>query len=127
MMQESFANKEWFEVTDAYSQYFHASCEYNGSFRRAALVKLSVLKDSEGVLAYRISATFIPFEDEEDFRVPEDVRIDDIVSFGKKRRGKKEEEKLLEQLPEEIDSRLSKWNNEAVIFWDRPLREARFG
>ncbi len=126
-MKEENLNREWLDVIDVYSQYFHAECTYNGSLRRAALVKLSVMKDIEGILAYQVSASFFPCENEEDFRVADDVYVSGIVSDGQKRRTKKNEEKLLEGFREEINSLLPQLSSDAVIFWDRPLRDARFG
>ncbi len=91
------------------------------------MVKLSVMKDIEGILAYQVSASFFPFENEEDFLVANDVYVSGIVSDGQKRRTKKNEEKLLEGFREEINSLLPQLSEDAVIFWDRPLRDARFG
>ncbi|MCR4856007.1 MAG: hypothetical protein K5908_07530 [Erysipelotrichaceae bacterium] len=71
--------KDWIEAIDVYSQYFHASCPYEGSVRKAALVKLSVLKEENRELSYQVSASFMPYEDEEDFRVPDDLRVSRIV------------------------------------------------
>ena len=126
-MKEENLNREWLDVIDVYSQYFHAKCTYYDSLRRAVLVKLSAMKDIEGILAYQVSASFFPFENEEDFLVANDVYVSKIVSDGQKRRMKKSEEKLLESFREEIDSLLPQLSKDAVIFWDRPLRDARFG
>ena len=126
-MNEEFLQKEWLDVIDVYSQYFHATCHYNGSLRRAVLVKLSVLKDAEGVLTYQASASFFPFEDEEDFSVANDAYVSDIVADGQKRRSKKNEEKLMEGFREKIDSLLPQLSEDATVYWDRPLRDARFG
>ena len=126
-MEQNFNEKEWIDAIDVYSQYFRAQCEYGGSMRKAAIVKLTALKDANGVLAYEASASFMPFEDEEDFRVPEDIRVSRIVSSGSKRRLKKNEEMLLVSLQEEIDRLLKEMDHSARIEWDKPLRQARLG
>ena len=126
-MKEEYQNRDWVDMIDVYSQYFHASCNYNGSLRRAVLVKLSVMKDIEGILAYQVSASFFPFENEEDFTVANDVYVSDVICDGQKRRMKKNEEKLLEGFREEIDRLLPELGSDATIYWDRPLRDARFG
>ncbi|MBQ1316393.1 MAG: hypothetical protein IIY46_02810 [Lachnospiraceae bacterium] len=118
--------RTWVDALDIYSQYFHAHCNSRGSERRAALVRLTALKDAEGVLAYQISASFMPFEDEEDFRVPNDVLAERIVHDGMKKRAKKKEEELLSVIRDEIDALLPSLRAEAEIFWDRPLRDARY-
>lgn len=119
--------REWIEAIDVYSQYFHASCPFEGSLRKAALVKLTVLKDENREHSYQVSASFMPYEDEEDFRVPDDLRVSRIVYSGTKRRVKKKEEEFLNEIREKIDVLLPQMGSDAVIFWDRPLREARFG
>ena len=126
-MDQNFNEREWMDAVDVYSQYFRASFERGESIRKAAIVKLTALKDANGVLAYEASASFMPFEDEEDFRVPDDIRASRIVSCGAKRRMKKNEEKLLSSLPEEIDRLLKEMDGNARVDWDRPLREARLG
>ena len=118
--------REWVDALDVYSQYFHAHAACCGGERRAALIKLTLLKDAEGMTAYQASASFMPFEDEEDFRVPEDVRVEKIVFEGKKRRNKKKEKELLGTLQEEIEGLLPSLDAEAEVFWDAPLREARY-
>ena len=58
-MQQEYQEKEWLDAIDVYSQYFHASYVKKDCIRRAAIVKLTLLKDSEGKLGYEISASFI--------------------------------------------------------------------
>ena len=115
------------DALDVYSQYFHAHAVADGRERRAALVRLTLLKDAEGMTAYQVSASFMPFEDEEDFRVPEDLRAEKIVFEGKKRRNRKVEEELLTAVEEEVNSLLPSLDAEAEVCFDRPLRAARFG
>ena len=124
MMKEKDQERDFIDALDVYSQYFHAMADLNGIKRRAAIVKLTLLKDTEGICCYQISASLMPFEDEEDFRVPEDARFEKIVFDGKKRRMKKKEAELLETIREDIRALLPE---DAEIFFDRPLREARFG
>lgn len=119
-----YQEKEWLDAIDVYSQYFHASYTGEGTIRKAAIVRLTVLKDSEGLLEYQISASFMPYEDEEDFRVPEDVRFETFLSYGAKRRNKKLEAEYLSQIREKIDQLLPE---QGKILWDQPLRDARFG
>lgn len=118
--------RNWVDALDIYSQYFHAHCTFRGSERRAALVKLTAQKDAEGVLAYQISASFMPFEDEEDFRVPDDIVAKRIVLDGMKKRAKKKEEELLAVIRDEIDALLPSLRADAEIDWNRPLRDARY-
>ena len=118
--------KEWVDAVDVYSQYFHAHGVFDGSERKAAIVKLTVLKDIEGILQYQISASFFPFRDEEDFLVADDVLFAKTVSEGAKRRSRKKEQEMLESIREQIDELLQACDD-AVIYWDRPLREARLG
>ncbi len=119
--------KNWFEDLDVYSQYFHAKAVVGGIERRAAIVKLTLVKDSEGMTAYKASASFFPFRDPEDFVISGDAYIEKIVYEGKKRRNKKAEETLLSTLHEELDALVKELDEGAVICWDRPLREARYG
>ena len=118
--------RTWVDAEDVYSQYFYAHCVYRGSERRAAIVKLTAQKDSEGVLAYEISASFMPFEDEEDFRVPNDVRVSRVVLDGRKKRAKDKEKELLSTIQEEIDALLPALRADAEVYWDRPLLDARY-
>ena len=126
-MQQEYQEKEWLDAIDVYSQYFHASYVKKDCIRRAAIVKLTLLKDSEGKLGYEISASFMPFEDEEDFRVPDDIRFSRIVSYGSKRRSKKSEEEYLSCLQQEIEDLLRESKEDVAVYWDKPLREARLG
>ncbi len=117
----------WFEDLDVYSQYFHAKAVVNGIERRAVIVKLTLVKDSEGMTAYKASASFFPFRDPEDFVISGDAYIEKIVYEGKKRRNKKAEETLLSGLHEELDVLVRELDENAVIEWEKPLREARYG
>ena len=117
---------DYIDAIDVYSQYFNAHCIYEGKQRNAALVKLTVLKDIEGILSYEVNISFMPYEDEEDFRVPTDAYYSKVIASGSKRRNKNNEKKYIDNIKEEIDS-LIKDVDEAVVYWDRPLRQARLG
>ena len=111
-------------VIDVYSRYFNARCEYNGVARRAAIVKLT--SDSEaGSIRYEVSVSFFPHTDEEDFAVSYDAYAAEEVYNAKGRRSKKREAAFIEALRETAD-RLAD-SLEGEIFWDEPLREARYG
>ena len=119
--------RDWVDAIDVYSQYFNAHCVYNGSERRAAIVKLTLMKDITGYQEYQISASFFPFENPEDFMVANDVMVIKTVLEGTKRRSRKKEQELLKTIKDDIDSILPQLNAEAMIYWDNPLREARIG
>ena len=119
--------KEYVDAVDVYSQYFNARYVNGDDIRKAAVVKLTALKDTEGSLTYEISASFFPFRDEEDFLVTDDVCLHKVVLSGLKRRSRKKETELLESLQQQVEEMLGELQSDAVIYWDRPLREARFG
>ena len=119
-------NREWTDAIDVYSQYFNAKATFNNIERRAATVKLTALKDIEGNLGYQISASFFPFRDEEDFGDPADAVVKKLLLLVK-RRNKKKEALMLEEIQKNIDELLPELDENAVIYWDKPLREARMG
>lgn len=119
--------RDWVDALDVYSQYFNAHCVYNGSERKAAIVKLTLMKDIEGNQEYQISASFFPFNDPEDFLVANDVIVSKTVLDGIKRRNKKKEEEIMKTFRDDIDRILPELKADAVIYWDKPLREARLG
>ena len=119
-------HKNWFEDLDVYSQYFHAQAAVNEIERRAVLVKLTLIKDDEGMIAYKISASFFPFRDPEDFVISGDAYIEKIVFEGKKRRNRKAEGELLEKIREDLDGLVKDLDEDAAIYWDKPLRDARY-
>lgn len=111
-------------VINVYEQYFAAECEVSGVLRRAALVML--ISDSEaGQIRYEAAVNFFPHRDEEDYAVSYDAYHSHVLYNSKGRRSKKREQSLLALLPEEIDSLAE--NCGGRVFWDRPLREARYG
>lgn len=111
-------------MVNVYVQYFAAEGEFGGRARHGALVMLCA--DSEaGQIRYEAAVTFFPHDDEGDYAVSYDAYFSAVLFEGKGRRSKKREEKLLEGLCETIDRLASE--NGAVIYWDKPLREARRG
>ena len=111
-------------TVNVYEQYFQADLTANGVERRGALVML--IADSEaGHIRYEAAVTFFPHRAEEDFAVSYDAYYSTVLFDAPGRRSKKREEKLLLELRNEIDTLAREAGG--VIFWDRPLREARRG
>ena len=107
---------------NVYEQYFEAAAVCNGVERKGALVFL--LSNSEsGTISYKACVTLFPHRDEEDYAVSYDAYYEKVLYEGSGRRSKKKEEALLEEFREQIDSILPEG---AKVFWDRPLREARY-
>ncbi|MBQ9839035.1 MAG: hypothetical protein IJO56_06065 [Oscillospiraceae bacterium] len=112
------------KVIDVYTQYFEASCVYNDALRRAALVRLTSTYDN-GNIKYDVSVNFFPFRDPEDFSVTHDALFSTEIYSAKGRRSKKREAEFMNILRNTIDSLCP--TADAVVFWDKPLREARYG
>ena len=111
-------------VINVYEQYFEARHSVNGIERRAALVML--ISDSEaGNIKYEAAVTFFPHRDEEDYAVSYDAYYSEELFNAKGRRSKKREAALLAGLKEHIDALAEKEGGE--VFWDKPLRDARYG
>ena len=111
-------------VINVYEQYFEAKHEANGVERRAALVML--ISDSEaGNIKYEAAVNFFPHRDEEDYAVSYDAYYSEELYSAKGRRSKKREAALLDELRGHIDAMAKKEGGE--VFWDKPLREARYG
>ena len=85
------------------------------------------MKDIEGIQEYQISASFFPFRDPEDFLVANDVLVSKTVLAGIKRRNRKKEAEIMKSFRNEIDAILPELKADAVIYWDRPLLDARWG
>lgn len=107
---------------NVYEQYFEADMIFNGVPRKGALVSLQSNSES-GNIKYFYAVTFFPHWDEEDYAVSYDAYFEKTIYEGKGRRSKKKEEIYLEKLKEEIDQIIPE---DAKIFWDKPLRQARF-
>ena len=109
---------------NVYQRFFEAELEYNGVKRRAASVLL--ISDSEaGNIKYTAAVAFMPYEDEEDFRVPFDSHFTKTIYEDRGRRSKKKEKQFIEDLPQYIDELATEV--EGKIFWDKPLSDERLG
>lgn len=111
-------------VVNVYERYFEASCEYNGVPRKAALVMLTA-DSCEGNIRYSAGVTFFPHRDEEDYAVSYDAFFERTLFEGKGRRSKKRETAFLTELQTVIAELAAE--QDAEVFWDRPLREERRG
>ena len=96
----------------------------NGVPRHAALVMLIADSDA-GNIRYEAAATFFPHNDEEDFAVSYDAYFSQVLYENKGRRSKKREQQLLNEFQNHIDEMVKEVGG--VVFWDQPLREARWG
>ncbi len=107
---------------NVYEQYFEADLIFNGVQRKGALVSLQS-KSEQGKIRYFYAVTFFPHRDEEDYAISYDAYFEKTIYEGKGRRSKKKEERYLEQLKGIIDQIIPE---DGKIFWDKPLRQARF-
>lgn len=109
---------------NVYEQYFAAEMVANGVPRHAALVML--IADSEaGNIRYEAAATFFPHNDEEDFAVSYDAYFSRVLYENKGRRSKKREQQLINEFQNHIDEMVKEAGGE--VFWNQPLREAKWG
>lgn len=109
---------------NVYEQYFAADMVANDVPRHAALVML--IADSEaGQIRYEAAVTFFPHNDEEDFAVSYDSYFSQVLYENKGRRSKKREQLLLDDFKDHINEMAEKAGG--VVYWDQPLREARWG
>ena len=109
---------------NVFQRFFEAELEYNGMKRRAASVLL--ISDSEaGNIKYTAAVAFMPYEDEEDFRVPFDAYFTKTIYEDRGRRSKKKEKQFIEDLQQYIDELATKV--EGKVFWDKPLSDERLG
>ncbi len=107
---------------NVYQQYFAAECTYNGVDRHAAAVTL-IATSEDGQIRYEVAVSFFPHVSEDDFAISYDAYFSKLLYEAKGRRSKKREQQLMEILHDESDSLATEANG--VIFWDRPLIEAR--
>lgn len=108
---------------NVYEQYFEAKMTFNGVERKGALVML--IADSEaGNVKYEAAVTFFPHRDEEDYGVSYDAYFSKVLFEGSGRRSKKRDKEYLASLRKNID--LLAKENGGEVFWDKPLREARY-
>ncbi len=109
---------------NVYEQYFAADGAFGGVERHGALVLLIGTSEA-GTITYEAAVSFFPHRDEEDFAVSYDAYFSRILYQAPGRRSKKREAALLADLRDIIDALSSEAG--AAVFWDAPLREARFG
>jgi len=109
---------------NVYEQFFTAECTANGVPRHAALVML-ISTSEEGQIRYEAAVTFFPHNDEEDYAVSCDAYHSRVLYEARGRRSKKREQRLLEELPGEINALAEGCGGR--VFWDQPLRGARYG
>ena len=111
-------------VIDVYSQYFAGACVYNGVERRGVLVRLTA--DSEaGNIRYEAGLTFFPHVSEEDYAVSYDAAAEKTLYEARGRRSKKRAAAFVELFRRELDALAA--GLDGKIFWDQPLRGARYG
>ena len=110
-------------VINIYEQYFEAEMQANGVDRHGALVMLTA--DSEaGMVKYEAAVTFFPHVDEEDYGISYDAYFSKLLFEGPGRRSKKKDATYLEQVRQSINELAEE--NGGKVFWDKPLREARY-
>ena len=109
---------------NVYEQYFEADCVANSIHRHGALVML-IATSENGNVSYEAAVTFFPHIDEGDYAVSYDAYYFDVLYDAPGRRSKKREATLMETLREDIDALCKQAN--ATVYWDKPLREARWG
>ena len=109
---------------NVYEQYFAAEMVANGVPRHAALVMLIADSDA-GNIRYEAAATFFPHNDEEDFALSYDADFSRVLYENKGRRSKKREQQLINEFQNHIDEMVKEAGGE--VFWNQPLREAKWG
>ena len=113
------------KVIDVYQQYFAARCVFSGVERRAASVTLTATSD-EGTIRYEVAVSFFPHSEEDDFAVSYDAAAAREIYAAPGRRSKTREAAMMEEtLRASADAAAAELDGE--IFWDRPLRDARYG
>jgi hypothetical protein len=111
------------KVIDIYLQYFSAECEFAGTLRKGAAVRLTAESDA-GTIRYSVSVSFFPHADAGDFGISGDAFAERELYSGKGRRSKKREQTYLAALREHADAAAQSLGG--VIHWDAPLIEARY-
>lgn len=110
---------------DVYQQYFEGRCVFNGVKRHAVSVTLTAA-GGEGTIRYEAGVAFFPHTAEDDYAVSYDAVASRELYAAPGRRSKKREARLMEEkLHEAADAAAAELGGE--IFWDRPLRDARYG
>lgn len=109
---------------NVFQQYFSAKAEFNGVQRRAASVLL-ISNSEAGRIQYTVAVNFFSHTDDDDFAVSYDAYFSKLLYDASGRRSRKRETQLLETLRDEADALSSEAGG--LIYWDKPLREARLG
>ena len=109
---------------NVYQQYYAAECTINGVERHGASAML-IATSKDGQIKYEVAVTFFPHVSDDDYAVSYDAYFSKVVYEAKGRRSKKREQELMETIQTEIDTLAVEAN--AIIFWDKPLTEARRG
>ncbi len=112
------------KVIDVYQQYYEAQCVFSGVKRRAVSVTLTATSDA-GTIRYEVSVSFFPHADEEDYAVSGDACASKEIYAAHGRRARKREAGMLEEVRSYADALAASLSGE--IFWDKPLRDARYG
>ena len=107
---------------NVYEQYFEAEAVFEGVLRKAALVSLQS-NSQAGFITYKATVTFFLHRDEEDYAVSYDAYFEKVLYEGKGRRSKKKEEIFLKEFRDRIDEIVPE---DAKVFWDRSLGDARY-
>ena len=111
-------------TVNVYLQYFAAECTCNGIERHAASVML-IATSEEGQIKYEVAVNFFPHVAEDDFAISYDAYFSKTLYAASGRRSKKREQQLMETIQIEADLLAGEVNG--IIFWDKPLIEARRG
>lgn len=112
------------KVIDVYQQYFQAECLYNDLPRKGVLVSLTYTYDA-GVTKYEVNVSFFPYRDPEDMAITYDAFSSKVIYEAPGRRSRKREAVFLEEISLHADALAREMGG--VIYWDKPLIEARFG
>ena len=112
------------KVIDVYQQYFAARCVFHEVERRAVTVTLTATSDA-GTIRYEVGVSFFPHTDADDFAVSYDAAASEEIYSAPGRRARKREAAMLEELRDHADALAASLGGE--IFWDEPLRDARYG
>ncbi len=85
-----------------------------------------LISDSDaGMITYKVAVSFFPHRDPEDFAVSYDAYFEKEIFSAPGRRSKKREATFMESIRSQIESLSAEQN--ASVYWDQPLGEARMG
>lgn len=111
-------------VINVYEQYFEAECVYNDVERKGALVMM-ISASEAGAIRYEAAVSFFPHREEDDFAVSYDAYFAKELYAAAGRRSKKREKMLLESFRKQVDALAAEHGGR--VFWEHPLRGARWG